>query len=254
MLIAMSVFGQTFRVSVELPEPVASGRATLTIWDGTQGRPQYSARVREGRCHFEGRLLRDQPFWAEVRHPSLGQPIGFFLERGNLRLTDGHVYGSESHSQWEYLRRGDALAFVRDNPGHLLSPSLLYMSDAPYAELQPLFDSLRDEALHSSHYPALRQRLAQMALSAEGARLPDSLLRPDGPTLLLFATPWCEPCQRAADSLAEFNPVILNVEDDPTLWDRFALPHIPFLLLASPEGIILERDLRWWEAKRILNP
>ena len=247
----MSAFGQTFRVSVALPSDTAAGRATLTILDGTQRRPQYSARVRQGQCTFEGRLMAHQPYWAELRHPSLREPLGFFLEPGRIAIEGHRVIGSESHSQWASLQEGDPVDFARQNPDHLLSPTLLFQSGLPYAELQPLADSLRGDALRSSHLQPLRQLLLQLAHSSEGARLPDSLLRQGATTLLLFTAPWCEPCQRAADSLAAYQPLLLDVEQDPTLWDRFALPHIPFLILASPQGVILHRDLRWWEVLKL---
>lgn len=190
LLAALSACGQHFRVAVELPCDTLSGRATLTICDGTQRRPQYSARVRQGQCWFEGRLMENQPYWAEVRHPSLATPWGFFIEAAEvIRVTPSGVSGSVSDS------------------------------------------------LHRLHC------LDQM---------PEGLFRQGDTSLVLFSAPYCEPCKRAADSLAHLNPLLLDVEEHPEYWDRFALPHIPYLLLAAPDGTVLQRDLRWWETKRIL--
>ena len=253
LLWSVSASGQTFSVSVSL-SPEATGRATLSIYDGTKLMPQYSARVAQGRCVLQGRLLKAQPYYAELNHPSWAAPVGFFIEPGEMTVEQGHVRGSKANSEYRMLlEQPDNLeAYVLDQPSSLYAPTLLllHLTHLPYVEQQHLFDSLRGDALASSHYKPLQARLELMGRTAEGARLSDQLFGGEHPTLLLFTAPWCEPCQRAQRELEALHPYVIDLEQQPRLWDDLAIPYIPYIITLDTTGVILQRDLRWWEVRR----
>jgi len=268
---------QRFDIRLLIPHGEYADRISLSIYDGSKRMPQYSARLRQGECTFEGTLMKNQPYYAELSYPQWNGPIGFFIEPGSITVDvngippEGvHVRGSKSNSQYRMLlemNNTDSLvAFVLNNPSSVFSPTLIYqqLSHLDYAKQQLLFDTLSKETMYSSHYRLLKERLEVLAQSAEGVRIHDfvlpngehidSLLHREKPVLLRFGASWCDQCKNAnlqLDSL-DMIQVDLLIDKLERGWDnpllhKLNIEYIPNYILLSPEGIILRRNMRWWE-------
>lgn len=271
---------QKFEIRLQLSDKELSDRVSLSIYDGSKRMPQYSARLREGACLLEGALMRSQPYYAELSHPSWDEPVGFYIEPGNITIEmsgmsskGALVRGSKANSQYRMLLESNSpdslVSFILGNPSSIFAPSLLYqhLSHLDYAEQQILFDTLEGEALHSSHYRLLKQRMEIMAQSAEGVRIKDfvipggthidSLLQKEKPVLLRFGATWCDQCKEANHKLDSLDMIQVDLlidkldhEWDHPLIKQLNIEYIPNYILLSPNGIILRRDIRWWEIKK----
>lgn len=216
---------QQFSVSVVTPEEW-TGRASLSIHDGTKNLPQYSARIQEGKCTIEGELMQNHPYYAELKVPQIKTAVEFFIESSHITIrlnkkdpSDAKISGSKSNSEYRYIletcngdnREASLTSYVKSNPGSFFSPTILFLhlKSIPLEEYKALTESLVDSARTSYHYKQARQQLSLMAATSEGYRLPDfefpnkegrathfDQIQHDSTLILLaFGATWCKQCQ-----------------------------------------------------------
>lgn len=255
------------------------GSAYLTLYEVGGSWRQMRARVRDGRCVFEGSV--SQPVVAELKHRSLSKPLLFYLENSNIRITIDEksperspVSGSRSNSEYRMLKEQ-----WDEQPDYTspYAPLVLLQREAGMSLLED-FDRLQGEACKGPHYQVLRQRVERIRSVQPGAVLPRfeffdtahrrvssvSLMCDTAYNVILVGASFCIQCEQALQRLRQIssdkplNLVVCRIDDDPQGWDakwvdRLAIDHIPYLILLSADGTIVERDLRVWELEKILK-
>lgn len=212
------------------------------------------------------------------------------LRRDNPSLS--RVSGSRSNSEYRYALescQGDNKApslvqYARQHPDQYFVPFLLLDQFAilPYEDIVPLVDQLSGDALRAPQYALLREKIRLMASTLEGQRLPDFVfpdangksihfdsVQKDSTYLILsFGATWCDKCKatnqelqnviRHYSSQLDIRLIEISIDKDRLGWDnpmllQLSIDYIPFLILVSPEGKTLARDLRSWELDRTLR-
>lgn len=272
----LSLSAQGFCVEGVFSSP-RKGTAQLTLYEDASSPRVLKARVRDGKCLFEGRV--SQPVVAELWHGSMAAPLLFYVENSTIRITVNDrqparspVSGSRSNSEYRLV------AEQWDDQPAYSSPyaPLVLLQRGADATLLADFDRLQGDACRGPQYQQLRQRVERLRATQEGAKLPpfvfvdsshhavstDTLLCDTANTVFLFGASYCSQCEQAQRQLAgadsRWHTVVCRLDDDPRGWDaewvdRLAIDHIPYILLVAPDGTILERDLRIWELEKRTN-
>ena len=182
--------------------------------------------------------------------------------------------------------------FVKDNPDQFFAPYILHTlsPSLSYEELQQCFAALTGGAAKSYHYRLLSRKMALLGAAMEGQRLPDIVLplanghqmhldslRKDSTYLILsFGATWCKSClagnrqmekivaatnatrHNGKSGVAPVRLVPVMIDKDERKWDnpmlqQLAIDYIPYIIILSPQGYTLKRDVRVWELERVLN-
>lgn len=272
----LSLSAQGFCVEGVFSSP-RKGTAQLTLYEDARSPRVLKARVRDGKCVFEGTVAR--PVVAELWHSSMAAPLLFYVENSTIRITvndqhpaRSHVSGSRSNSEFRLV------AEQWDEQPDYSSPyaPLVLLQRGAGAALLSDFDRLKGDACRGSQYQQLRQRVERIRATQEGAKLPrfefvdsnhrkvatDTLLRDSVYHVFLFGASFCGQCEQAQQQLRQlsrgdslWHTVVCRIDDDPRGWDadwvdRLAIDHIPYIMLVAADGTIVERDLRIWELER----
>lgn len=154
----------------------------------------------------------------------------------------------------------------------------LYYQDGDSAELDTLCHHMAGDAVKAYHYPLLQRKIKAMSASREGCVVPSVViptergrqvpldsLRQNSYTFLLISPSWLEKERHQADSLraaikgsGRKAQVVWAVQDkgaegwDALYMQQLDVQRLPYIILLGPDGKILARDVRVWEAERLL--
>ena len=236
-------------------ESSLSGDVTLTVFDGDSTSHTHSARIDRGLFLFSGSVAR--PVLASLSHPSMRQPLYFYLENASLSIALNATHpeaslikGSRSNSEYRYLleqlrNAADPSTFLREevqaHPADICLPFVLYshMQSLDESLLRQLIPLIEGPARHTYHYTLLRRWLRETPSVAEGGDMPDftfadenhkqvkfsEVRNAEGPTLLVVGASWCDRCQQfvtRARRIAKKRPVgivYIRIDDSPAGWD-----------------------------------
>lgn len=270
---------QTFNIAVSLPD-ISEGRAQLSIYDGSRNMPQYSARVQEGQCSFSGELMRNMPYYAELRHPDMKEPIVFFIEASNITIkadvahpAQSFITGSKSNSEYRTALENEidesVILYIKDHPTSSVSSTLAYLhlKNPSMQDLEAIMNTLSGDAIYSQHYKLLKEEYNIKLSSSEGHRIPDfefpdrvgtpihfdSVQQDSVYIILAFGATWCENCntdnQRISKLIKPYNKdkeqirlLIINIDKDKREWDNPMLKTLAIDYL--PYIIITDREGR----------
>ena len=256
LLLPALCWGQHYEIS---GQSSLSGVFTLTVYDGDSTTHTYT---NKGMFFFSGNV--GKPVLASIQHPTMNQPLFFYLEGSEISINvnatrpDASIIkGSRTNSEYRYLMEryyssADPTAFLRqqmkENAGSIFLPFVLYhqMSNIDDGTLRQLIGQIADPGTHTYHYTLLRRWLRQTPAVSEGSEMPDFAFldsqkqrrtfeesrNREGYTLVLFSASWCDRCQqqreKAEKVLAgkEVETLVINIDDNPNGWDAHYLQQL----------------------------
>ena len=259
LLLPALCWGQHYEIS---GQSSLSGVFTLTVYDGDSTTHTYTDKSNKGMFFFSGNV--GKPVLASIQHPTMNQPLFFYLEGSEISINvnatrpDASIIkGSRTNSEYRYLMEryyssADPTAFLRqqmkENSGSIFLPFVLYhqMSNIDDGTLRQLIGQIADPGTHTYHYTLLRRWLRQTPAVSEGSAMPDFAFldsqkqrrtfeesrNKEGYTLLLFSASWCDRCQqqreKAEKVLAgkEVETLVINIDDNPNGWDAHYLQQL----------------------------
>ncbi len=289
ILIAVPSMAQRYTITGSLSKPI-NASVYLTVFDGDT--TYHNQRFRTwDKFRFTGSVK--EPVLAAISSKNLPQPIYFFIENSNITIhidvdnpNASSIVGSRINSQYRYAMEpctGEnteacMVDFVQSNPTSIFSTFLLSerLGTLPYSEQIELFNSLQGPAKTAYHYHTLAKRLNKIKTVDEGSAMPniayvdtsgtmlhfDSVKSTNTYNIVLYATTWCESCQKAISQLKNGTlhaaSQIIYIDKQPEQWDApcvqsLSVDHIPYIILTDKKGIIVARDLRIWEIHRYLK-
>ena len=259
LLLPLLGFGQQYEIS---GQSSLTGVFTLNIYDGDSTSHSFTSKANKGMFFFSGTV--GSPVLASIEHPTMSQPLYFFLDGSEIsihvnatRPEASVIKGSRSNSEYRYLlerlnNASDPNAFLRqqlkETPGSIFLPFILYrqMSNLDEGTLRQLIGQISGEGKHTYHYTLLQRWLRQTPVVAEGCEMPDFAFlnskkerctfaqsrNADGYTLILFSATWCDRCKQLEEEstrlFAEKNVKVLtiNIDDNPNGWDAHYLQQL----------------------------
>ena len=259
MMLPVLCLGQHYEIS---GQSSLSGVFTLTVYDGDSTTHTYTDKANKGMFFFSGNV--GKPVLASIEHPTMNQPLYFYLEGSEISINvnatrpDASIIkGSRTNSEYRYLMEryysaADPNAFLRqqmkENAGSIFLPFVLYrqMSNIDDGTLRQLIGQVVEPGTHTYHYTLLRRWLRQTPAVSEGSAMPDFAFldsqkqrrtfeesrNREGYTLLQFSATWCDRCQQqreqAEKALAgkEVQSLVINIDDNPNGWDAHYLQQL----------------------------
>lgn len=238
------------------------GTFTLKVYDGDSTFHTFTDKADKGMFFFSGSI--DGPVLASIEHPTMQQPLFFYLEGSeisiNLNATRPEasiIKGSRSNSEYRYLmecfyRSAEPNAFLRqqmkENAGSVFMPFILYrqMSNIDEALLRQLIGQVAGDGQRTYHYTLLRRWLRQTPAVSEGSEMPDfaylnsakekcsfaQTRNNEGYTLVMFSASWCDICKKQLEQASKMladKPVkilTINIDDNPNGWDAHYLQQL----------------------------
>lgn len=252
-------WGQHYEIS---GQSSLTGVFTLTVYDGDSTTHTFTDKANKGMFFFSGNV--EKPVLASIQHPTMNQPLYFYLEGSEIsihvnatRPDASIIKGSRTNSEYRYLMEryygaADPNAFLRqymkENAGSIFAPFVLYrqMANIDEGTLRQLIGQVADAGRHTYHYTLLRRWLRETPAVSEGSEMPDFAYldgqknrqtfadsrNKDGYTLVLFSATWCDRCQQqreqAEKALAgkEVETLVINIDDNPNGWDAHYLQQL----------------------------
>lgn len=278
-----------YSVVVHCPSSI-TGRLDCTFYSNDSVPHTIQYRIIQGECTFEGSA--PTPYLVQLSHPSLAEPVPFYIENSNIDITidpsspaSSRITGSRANSRYRYALEECPTSnaycitqLVAANPAEIFTPFAIYnhLGELTVAQFQQLFQQLQGDALHTYHYHQLAKRLSSMQATTEGMRMPDFVFTTDEgnpmhfdsvrndttASIILFTASFSDKGRQIADQLsAEFpqlHTTIINIDSDPHMWDApyldyLSVDRIPYMILLDNHGTIHTRDARIWELKRLLK-
>ena len=178
--------GQHYEIS---GQSSLSGVFTLTVYDGDSTTHTYTDKANKGMFFFSGNVAK--PVLASIEHPTMNQPLYFYLEGSEISINvnasrpDASIIkGSRTNSEYRYLMEryystADPNAFLRqqmkENAGSIFLPFVLYrqMSNIDDGTLRQLIGQVVEPGTHTYHYTLLRRWLRETPAVSEGSEMPD---------------------------------------------------------------------------------
>lgn len=251
--------GQHYEIS---GQSSLTGVFTLTIYDGDSTTHTLTDKADRGMFFFSGEVSK--PVLASLQHPSMGQPLYFYLEGSEIsihlnatRPDASIIKGSRTNSEYRYLMEryygsADPGSFLRqymkDNAESIFTPFVLYhqMSNIDDGTLRQLIGQVGDAAKHTYHYTLLRRWLRETPAVSEGSEMPDFAYldsqksrhtfadsrNHEGYTLLMFSATWCDRCQQQLEQAQkaltnnQTQTLVINIDDNPNGWDAHYLQQL----------------------------
>ncbi len=229
---------------------------------------------------------------AEIRHRRLAQPLFFYIENTDIKISlneecpsNSPITGSRTNSEYRIAREsltqriernGDINGALNESSSRFL-PHILYdcATQLDFERLSSLYSLIDSSAFDTYHYKLLTQRLAKMQAISEGVKMADfvfyaqpqktqhfdSIPFTENYRVVCFGAQWCDKCKDAeqAGSIIDGTEWInVMIDNDPKGWDAdylelFAIDHIPFLILLDKENKIIARDVRVWQLPRLIK-
>ena len=259
MLFPTLGWGQHYEIS---GQSSLTGVFTLTVFDGDSSTHTFTDKANKGMFFFSGNV--EKPVLASIQHPTMSQPLFFYLEGSEISINvnatrpDASIIkGSRTNSEYRYLMEryygsADPSAFLRqyvkENAGSIFTPFVLYrqMSNIDDGTLRQLIGQIADEGKHTYHYTLLRRWLRETPSVSEGSEMPDFAYldgnkvrhtfaesrNQNGPTLILFSATWCDRCQQQREQAEkvlagkEVETLVINIDDNPNGWDAHYLQQL----------------------------
>lgn len=272
-LLPLAAGAQGYEIS---GESSLSGDVTLTVFDGDSTSHTHSARIDRGLFLFSGSVGR--PVLASLSHPSMRQPLYFYLENSTLSIAlnatrpeASLIKGSRSNSEYRYLleqlrNAAEPSTFLREevqaHPADIYLPFVLFshMQSLDESLLRQLIPLIEGPARHTYHYTLLQRWLRETPSVTEGCDMPDftfadenhkqvkfsTARSTEGPTLLVVGASWCDRCQQfvaRARRIAKKRPVAIlyiRIDDSPAGWDAPWLKQLSVDHL--PYAILVDAD------------
>lgn len=263
-LFPLTVLSQGYEVSGECS---LTGKVTLTIYDGDSSVHTYTDAIDRGLFFFRGAVA--QPVLASITHPSMSQPLFFFLENSEISITlnatrpdASYIKGSRSNSEYRYILERynaspDPSAFmrqyIRDNASSIYAPFFLYreMSNVDESAVRQCISQFKGAATRTYHFHLLRRWQEETPALSEGTEMPDfsftnsnrknvsySQLRKRGnATLIYIGASWCDRCQQQLKQIERMLPdksvtlISIRIDDHSAGWDA------PYLKTLSVDHI-----------------
>jgi glutaredoxin len=235
---------------------------TLTIYDGDSTTHTFTDKANKGMFFFSGGV--EKPVLASIQHPTMTQPLFFYLEGSEISINVNAtrpeasiIKGSRTNSEYRYLMEryyGSAepgaflRQYVKENAGSIFTPFVLYrqMTNIDEGTVRQLIGQIGEEGRHTYHYTLLRRWLRETPAVSEGSEMPDFAYldgnkvrrtfaesrNQEGYTLLQFSATWCDRCQqqreKAEKALAgkEVQTLVINIDDNPNGWDAHYLQQL----------------------------
>lgn len=174
---------------------------------------------------------------------------------------------------------------VNTNPTSIWAPYILYnhLMMLPCSRQQQLLDRFSGEALSVPQYKMIQHRIDQLRKVDNGNKMPDFryhdtlntelsfhlLLQPNVYHVFCFGATWCEHCPTVVAEIDHAasryqnseNTVLVHSIDtdreeegwDSPMMQQLAISYLPQIMIVSPDGIIVRRDLRSWEVGNVLD-
>ena len=259
LLLPALCWGQHYEIS---GQSSLTGVFTLTIYDGDSTTHTFTDKANKGMFFFSGGV--EKPVLASIQHPTMTQPLFFYLEGSEISINVNAtrpeasiIKGSRTNSEYRYLMEryyGSAepgaflRQYVKENAGSIFTPFVLYrqMANIDEGTLRQLIGQIADEGKHTYHYTLLRRWLRETPAVSEGSEMPDFAYldnqksrhtfaesrNQEGYTLVMFSATWCDLCQQqleqAQKALAgkEVQTLIINIDDNPNGWDAHYLQQL----------------------------
>lgn len=250
---------QNFEIS---GESSLSGNFTLTIYDGDSSSHTLTCKANKGLFLFTGQV--SSPVLAALSHPSMSQPLYFYVENSEISvaLNATHpelsvIRNSRTNSEYRYLMeryRSAAepssflIQYARQNPESIYLPFVIHqqMGNLDDGALRQLITLISGAARNTYHYTLLRRWLRETPAVSEGSEMPNfayldsnkehrefaNSRNLEGHTLVLFTATWCGQChdqQAQAQRLIGDKPISLltiNIDDNPNGWDAHYLQQL----------------------------
>jgi peroxiredoxin len=252
-------WGQHYEIS---GQSSLTGVFTLTVYDGDSSTHTYTDKANKGMFFFSGNV--EKPVLASIQHPTMTQPLFFYLEGSEISINvnatrpDASVIkGSRTNSEYRYLMEryygaADPGGFLRqqlkENAGSIFIPFVLYrqMGNLDDGTLRQLIGQIGEGGRHTYHYTLLRRWLRETPSVSEGSEMPDFAYldsqknrhtfadsrNKEGYTLLQFSATWCDRCQQQREQAEkalvgqEVKTLIINIDDNPNGWDAHYLQQL----------------------------
>ena len=252
-------WGQRYEIS---GQSSLTGTFTLTVYDGDSTTHTYTDKANKGMFFFSGNV--EKPVLASVQHPTMSQPLFFYLEGSEISINvnatrpDASIIkGSRTNSEYRYLMEryygsADPSAFLRqyvkENAWSIFTPFVLYrqMANIDEGTLRQLIGQIAGDGKHTYHYTLLRRWLRETPAVSEGSEMPDFAYldsqknrhtfaesrNKEGYTLILFSATWCDRCQQQREQAEKtlagkgVETLVINIDDNPNGWDAHYLQQL----------------------------
>ncbi|MBO4600226.1 MAG: DUF4369 domain-containing protein [Bacteroidales bacterium] len=252
-------WGQRYEVS---GQSSLSGTFTLTVYDGDSTTHTYTDKASKGMFFFSGHV--EKPVLASIQHPTMAQPLFFYLEGSEISINVNAtrpeasiIKGSRTNSEYRYLMEryygsADPNGFLRqqlkENAGSIFIPFVLYrqMASIDDGTLRQLIGLIAGEGKHTYHYTLLRRWMREAPSVSEGSEMPDFAFldshkerhtfaqarNQEGYTLIMFGANWCDLCQQQREQAERalagkaVEVLTINIDDNPNGWDAHYLQQL----------------------------
>lgn len=289
---ASSLLAQSFSVNVSFASQ-PRGKVTLTLFDGDTMPRQMQRKATHGMASFSGQVSQPcYAEVSTTKGQRLGFFVENSDIAVRFDMTDPEksaITGSRVNSQFRYAleqcRQDDGSydasslkVQVEENKSAVFAPLLVYRYLLPLSDptdIAELASLMTGDATTAYHYKLLAAYLQPtdsncytlmpdiVFHTAQNRTLhTDSLLTDTSYNLIVVGASWCRECRNAVvearRQLQGINIIAIDIDNDRRLWDaevveKMQIEHLPYLILVDPEHMIVARDIRSWEIRRIVN-